>query len=283
MTDRYGVMGHPVTHSKSPAIHARFATQTGESLSYDAIAVAPGQFREAVEAFREQDGKGLNITLPFKQEAFALAAVRSRRAERAGAVNTLWFDDNNEVCGDNTDGVGLIRDLWHSCELRVTSRSVLLIGAGGAARGAACALLDEEPSRLVVANRTHEKASSLVVELGNKPCFCAKRFEELEGERFELVINATASSLEGEIPPVPVSAITAESVCYDMMYAPSETAFVAWGRRLGAKRCVDGLGMLVEQAAESFYIWRDVRPQTGPVLRHLRAEMATKNPAGTGR
>ncbi len=137
MTDRYGVMGHPVSHSKSPFIHARFAAQTGESLSYDAIAVELGQFPDAVSVFREQHGKGLNITLPFKQEAFALAAVCSRRAERAGAVNTLWFDDQNQVCGDNTDGVGLIRDLAHSCELTVASRSVLLIGAGGAARGAA--------------------------------------------------------------------------------------------------------------------------------------------------
>ena len=283
MTDRYGVMGHPVTHSKSPSIHARFAAQTGESLSYDAIAVAPGKFENAVAIFREQDGKGLNITLPFKQEAFALAATRSHRAEQAGAVNTLWFDENNQVCGDNTDGVGLIRDLSRSCELSVSSRSVLLVGAGGAARGAACALLDEDPKRLVIANRTHEKAASLVDELGKPSCFCATRFEDLEGEHFELVINATASSLEGQTPPLPASVVSGGTVCYDMMYGPSETAFVAWGKTLGARRCVDGLGMLVEQAAESFYIWRGVRPQTGPVLHELRAEMATKNSMGTGR
>ena len=283
MTDRYGVMGHPVSHSKSPFIHSSFAEQTGESLAYEAIPVEPGQFPGAVDAFRSAGGKGLNITLPFKREAFELAVSRSQRAERAGAVNTLWFDAGKGVCGDNTDGVGLIRDLAQSCELAVVPRSVLLIGAGGAARGAVCALLDEKPDNLVVSNRTYEKADALVREVGNPANTRALRFDELEGESFELIINASASSLEGEAPPIPSAVMTGESVCYDMMYAPSATAFVRWGLAHGAKLAVDGLGMLVEQAAEAFFLWRGVRPETGRVLRDLRAEMTPKSPIGAGR
>ena len=283
MTDRYGVMGQPVSHSKSPYIHTRFAAQTGESLAYEAIAVEPGEFPKALKTFRERGGQGLNITLPFKQEAFELAAVCTRRAERAGAVNTLWFDQDTGVCGDNTDGVGLIRDLANSCALTVASRSVLLVGAGGAARGAACALLDEEPANLVVANRTHDKALALVREIGETPRFSAVRLEELEGECFELVVNATAASLEGKTPLISPSVITLQSICYDMMYGPGDTAFVRWGRAHGARDSVDGLGMLVEQAAESFFLWRGVRPDTRVVLQDLREELATKNPTGIGR
>ena len=283
MTDRYGVMGHPVSHSKSPVIHSYFAAQTGESLTYDAIPVEPGKFPDAVDAFRSTGGKGLNITVPFKREAFELAVSRSGRAERAGAVNTLWFDSTKGVCGDNTDGVGLVRDLASSCELTLATRSVLLIGAGGAARGAVCALLDEKPGSLVVSNRTYERADVLVREAGNPESTRALRFDELGGESFEVIINATASSLEGATPPIPPSVITGESVCYDMMYAPSATAFVRWGRAHGAKLAVDGLGMLVEQAAESFFLWRGVRPETDRVLRDLRSQMTAKNPTGTGR
>ena len=283
MTDRYGVMGHPVSHSKSPYIHARFAAQTGESIVYEAISVEPDQFENALSTFREAGGRGLNITLPFKRLAFEMAAVRSPRAERAGAVNTLWFDQKCRTCGDNTDGVGLIRDLANSCALTVAGRSVLLVGAGGAARGALCALLDEQPTKLVVTNRTFDKARALVTDIGKPAGVCAVSMEALEGQSFELVINATAASLEGEMPLIPPSVITAQSVCYDMMYGPGDTTFVSWARAHGAKWALDGLGMLVEQAAESFFVWRNVRPKTSDVLRNLRAELSTKIPVSTAR
>lgn len=282
MTDLYGVMGYPVSHSKSPYIHARFAAQTGESMAYEAIAVEPGEFPGALKTFHERGGQGLNITLPFKQEAFNLASVRTNRADRARAVNTLWFDRDSGVNGDNTDGVGLIRDLANSCEQTVMSRSVLLIGAGGAARGAACALLDEQPQKLVVANRSHHKAVAMTQDIAT-PRMYAVRFEDLEGEHFDLIINATAASLQGEIPLVPASVVAKDSVCYDMMYGRGDTAFVTWSREHGAGCSVDGLGMLVEQAAESFYLWRKIRPNTADVLHDLRTELATKIPTETGR
>ena len=283
MTDRYGVMGYPVSHSKSPRIHSLFASQTGESLTYEALLVQPGEFPAALARFKAHGGRGLNITLPFKQEAFDIAAVCSPRAQTARAANTLWFDEQQGICADNTDGVGLIRDLSNSCSLTVSSLSVLLIGAGGAARGAACALLEETPKYLVVANRTHEKAENLVRDIANERYVRAKRFDQLSGDTFDLVINATAASLKGETPPISPAVITSKSVCYDMMYGSSETAFVAWGREHGACCSTDGLGMLVEQAAESFYIWRGVRPDSGSVLSHLREEMRLKTSAATGR
>ena len=280
MAERYAVMGYPVSHSKSPYIHGCFAAQTGEPITYEAIEVEPGRFPDAVRAFRERGGQGLNVTLPFKQEAFNLAQVRTDRAERAGAVNTLWFDEHTGINGDNTDGIGLIRDLAGTCGVSVTSSSVLLIGAGGAARGAACALLDEGPHRLVVANRSHHKAVSLAQEMGVPDMYAAK-LQDLEGEHFELVVNATAASIEGKVPPIPTSIIDRDSVCYDMMYAVEETAFVRWSRDNGARCAVDGLGMLVEQAAESFALWRKVKPNATEVLRALRSEIKkTSNETG---
>lgn len=276
MTERYAVMGHPISHSKSPFIHARFAAQTGQSITYEAIEVEPGQFENAVKTFHAHGGLGLNITLPFKQLAFDMAVVRSPRAERAGAVNTLWFDQQSQICGDNTDGVGLIRDLSSSCNFIVTARSVLLVGAGGAARGAACALLEQAPAKLVVANRTHQKARELVRDISESANVQAVAMEALEGQSFELVINATAASLHAQTPLIPASVITTESICYDMMYGVDETTFMGWARMHGARQSVDGLGMLVEQAAESFFLWRGVRPQTPDVLRDLRSELGKK-------
>lgn len=272
MTDRYGVMGHPVAHSKSPFIHARFAAQTSQDLVYEAIDVEPGGFAAAVETFRSGGGRGLNVTLPFKQEAFAASHKVSDRARRAGAVNTLSFEDE-AVRGDNTDGVGLVRDLVSNLGLEIRSRRVLLLGAGGAARGVLGPLLDEAPSELVVANRTVSRAESLCRDFGDQGAVRSAGFEALEGGAFDLVINATSAEVSGDLPPVPESALARDAVVYDMMYGTAPTAFVRWGRSAGARLAADGLGMLVEQAAESFFIWRGTRPETVPVLEALRRSL----------
>ena len=269
MTDHYAVMGNPIAHSKSPRIHTLFAEQTGEDLDYAAILVEPGAFPRAVADFQAAGGRGLNITVPFKEEAWSLAVRRSARAERAGAVNTLVLDVSGTQYGDNTDGAGLVRDLTvnHGCLL--AHRRVLLVGAGGAARGVIEPLLAEQPALLVNANRTPGKA----VELARLFCDLGRiegcGLTDLEGQAFDVIINATAASLAGQVPSLP-DAVCAGSWCYDMMYASKPTAFMEWASARGAEQCLDGLGMLVEQAAESFYLWRGVRPETAPVIRELR-------------
>lgn len=272
MTDRYGVMGHPVAHSKSPFIHARFAAQTSQDLVYQAIHVEPGGFAAAVAAFRAGGGRGLNVTLPFKQGAFAVSRTVSERARRAEAVNTLSFGEEG-VRGDNTDGVGLVRDLVSNLGIEIRSRRVLLVGAGGAARGVLGPLLDEGPSALVVVNRTVSRAVALGEAFGDQGPVRSAGFDDLRDGAFDLVINATSAEVSGELPPVPASALAEDAVVYDMMYGAGPTAFVRWGRSAGARVTADGLGMLVEQAAESFFIWRGVRPETAPVLDALRRSL----------
>ena len=272
MTDRYAVMGNPVAHSKSPRIHALFAEQTNQQLQYDAILVEKDGFREAVADFLRQGGKGLNITVPFKEEAWALAATRSDRAERAGAVNTLVLDESGRHFGDNTDGAGLVRDLLHNHGAVLENSRLLLVGAGGAARGVIEPLLGERPTLLVIANRTADKAvelARLFCELGHTEG-CG--LDDVNGQAFNIIINATAASLSGKVPALPESVVTADSWCYDMMYADRPTAFMDWAQQLGAARCMDGLGMLVEQAAESFCLWRNVRPDTRPVIYAIRGQ-----------
>ena len=275
MPDRYAVMGHPIAHSKSPFIHRRFAAETGEPVSYDALLVEPGDFRAAVERFRRQGGRGLNVTIPFKEEAFAISNRRSGRAERAGAVNTLWFD-GMAVCGDNTDGVGLVRDLGRNLAVEVKARSVLLLGAGGAARGIIGPLLDEGPERLVIVNRTADRAAGLARRFEGQGPVSAMTFDALPAGGFDLIVNATAASLAGDLPPLARGALRAGGVAYDTAYAARPTPFVEWGREEGAAVVADGLGMLVEQAAESFRIWRGREPRTGPVIDALRAHLAIR-------
>ena len=275
MPDRYAVMGRPIAHSKSPFIHRRFAAETGEPISYDALLVESGGFGAAVERFRRQGGRGLNVTIPFKEEAFALSNRRSGRAERAGAVNTLWFD-GTAVCGDNTDGVGLVRDLTRNLAVQVEARSVLLLGAGGAARGIIGPLLDEGPERLVIVNRTAERAAGLARRFEEQGPVGAVTFDALPAGGFDLVVNATAASLAGDLPPLARGALRVGGVAYDTAYAARPTPFVEWGREEGAAVVADGLGMLVEQAAESFRIWRGREPRTGPVIDALRAHLATR-------
>lgn len=269
--DRYAVMGNPIGHSKSPLIHAQFAVQTGQNLTYEAILVEPERFVVAVEAFHASGGKGLNVTVPFKQEAWTLARRRTPRAERAGAVNTLWWDAQDRLEGDNTDGVGLVRDLQINQGLTLAGLRILLLGAGGAARGVLEPLLQERPARLVIANRTADKAVELAAGFADLGVVTGCGFTALGTENFDLVINATAAGLTGQIPPLPAAVFASGAWAYDMMYASEPTAFVRWSLERGAERACDGLGMLVEQAAEAFWIWRGVRPATGPVIASLRA------------
>ena len=268
--DRYAVMGNPVAHSKSPRIHALFAAQTNQQLSYEAILVEKDGFSTAVADFLQHGGNGLNITVPFKEQAWALATTRSEHAERAGAVNTLILEKDGRHFGDNTDGVGLVRDLLQNHGSVLKNKRLLLVGAGGAARGVIEPLLNEKPSLLVIANRTADKAvelARLFCDLGHtEGCGLG----DVAGQSFDLIINATAASLAGQVPALPDSVVTADSHCYDMMYADKATAFMDWAQQLGAAHCMDGLGMLVEQAAESFYLWRDLRPDTGTVIQALR-------------
>lgn len=266
MSDRYCVFGNPVAHSKSPAIHACFAAQTRQDVVYEAILAPLDGFAASVQAFVEAGGRGANVTVPFKEEAHRLANRLTPRAERAGAVNTLIFDSSGMV-GDNTDGAGLLSDIERNLNLPLAGKRVLLLGAGGAARGVLAPLLDAGPSALVIANRGADKARALAAGAHRQAHGCG--FDEISGS-FDIVINATSASLAGESLPLPLATFAAGSLAYDMMYG-RDTPFLALARGRGAARCADGLGMLVEQAAEAFFVWRGVRPDTAPVLADLRA------------
>ncbi len=270
--DRYAVMGNPIAHSKSPDIHTLFAKQTGEPITYEAILVDTDGFDQAVEDFQQAGGRGLNITVPFKQQAWSLAQQRSQRAELAGAVNTL-NDKDGQWYGDNTDGIGLVRDLMQNHHISLHGSNILLLGAGGAARGVIAPLLEQKPDSLIIANRTASKAHQLAKLFSTYGPIKGVGFDEIPEQPFDCIINATAASLHGEVPPVPAACIGSSTCVYDMMYAAQATAFLQWAQQQGAKQCIDGLGMLVEQAAESFYIWRHVRPQTAPVIALLREKM----------
>ncbi len=269
-TDRYGVMGNPIVHSKSPRIHALFAEQTAQDLLYTAILAPRDGFVEAIRAFQAQGGKGLNITVPFKLQAWELMDAMSLRAHRAGAVNTILFREDGSCYGENTDGVGLVRDLRDNHRVPIKDQRILLLGAGGASRGVLGSLLEESPVQIVIANRTPAKARDLAFAFGGLGPLEGCGFPDLQGRSFDLIINATAAGLHHETPPLPDHVLARDGGCYDMMYGDKPTAFVRWGQRHGAAKSLDGLGMLVEQAAESFFIWRGVRPDTGPVIEALR-------------
>ena len=274
--DRYCVMGNPVDHSKSPWIHARFAALTGQALEYGKRLVPMDGFAEGVRAFRAEGGKGCNVTVPFKFEAFGLADVRSARAELAGACNTLRFDADG-IHGDNTDGIGLVSDLQDNAGVPLAGRALLLVGAGGAAAGVLGPLLQARPARLVVANRTLDKAQALVrrhamlaAQAGADLQACA--LDAVPGA-FDVVINGTASSMAGSAVPVGAGVLKPGALACDMMYGPAAQGFLQWAREHGAVGR-DGLGMLVEQAAEAFRFWRGVRPPSAQVLAQLRQELA---------
>jgi len=274
--DNYCVMGNPVAHSKSPQIHAAFAEQTRQKIFYQAILVDKGKFRDAIKEFQHQGGKGLNITVPFKRDAWEASDQMSRRAKRAAAVNTISLNDEGKITGDNTDGIGLIRDLTTNHKLSIKDKNVLILGAGGAVRGILDPLFDELPIRIVIANRTVSRAEKLIDTFSDRGDVSACGFDELAGGNFDIIINGTSASLQGDIPQLPESLINKNTCCYDMMYSETDTPFVAWAKVHGAGIALDGSGMLVEQAAESFYIWRGVRPETGSVIKSLKKVKSEK-------
>lgn len=267
---QYAVVGNPVKHSKSPRIHSLFASQTGIDLAYTAIQLKPENFEPGVRKFFADGGAGLNVTVPFKEKAFLLADSCSERASLAQAVNTLCVDGDGALIGDNTDGVGLVRDIKGNHQFEIRQRRILLLGAGGAVRGALSALVAEDPAEITIANRTPGKALQLKAEFGHLADLTAVGFGELDATAFDLVINGTSLGLEGKLPPISKAVISSACCCYDMVYADSDTVFVRWARDNGAVLALDGLGMLVEQAAESFAIWHGLRPQTLSVISQLR-------------
>jgi shikimate dehydrogenase len=269
LTDRYAVVGHPIGHSLSPRIHAEFARQTGQDMCYEAILAPLDGFAACVDAFRAAGGKGMNVTVPFKLEACRYASRLTARARLAQAVNTLAFD-GGDVLGDNTDGAGLVRDLGGNLDFSLPARRVLLMGAGGAARGVVLPLLEAGLRCLVIANRTPAKADELAREFASHGPVSASGYGELAGQSFDLVVNATSSSLADALPPLPAGVFADGSLAYDMMYGKGLTPFLRFAREHGAARLADGFGMLVEQAAEAFLLWRGVRPDTRPVIAALR-------------
>jgi len=272
MTDRYCVFGNPVAHSKSPAIHARFAAITQQDMDYEKHLAPLDGFAASVHAFIATGGRGANVTVPFKEEAFRLCTRLSQRAERAGAVNTLCFA-GNEIFGDNTDGAGLVRDITHNLGFDLSGQRILLLGAGGAVRGTLEPLLAAQPASLFVANRSADKAEALAALFNSTITVNGGNFAKIAGKSFDLIINATSASLAGQALPLPPGIFAAGSLAYDMMYGKGDTPFMQQARAQGAGRCADGLGMLVEQAAEAFALWRQVRPETAAVLADLRAQI----------
>ncbi len=269
--DFYAVVGNPISHSKSPLIHSLFAAQTGEDLEYTAIQAPVEGFETAVREFFDRGGKGLNVTVPFKVRAWKMAERCTNRANSAEAANTLYLDAESRLNADNTDGVGLVNDLQRNHGLRLAGMNVLVLGAGGAVRGILGPLLEAAPGAVVIANRTASKAEELAGLFAGQVPLRGCGFTDVDGP-FDLIINGTSASLQGDLPPLDPDVIGDNTVSYDMMYGHELTVFNRWALHQGADRAIDGLGMLVEQAAEAFYLWRGVRPDTGPVLRELRAE-----------
>ncbi len=282
MSERYCVFGNPIAHSKSPAIHALFAANTAQDMTYEALLAPVDGFAASVRAFIEAGGRGANVTVPFKEEAFRLCKQLSERAQHAGAVNTLIFR-GIEIFGDNTDGAGLVRDITQNLGFALAGKRILLLGAGGAARGVIKPLLDTRPDSLFIANRSPEKAAALAAEFSEiaipqgdflRGAVDAGNMATIAGKSFDLVINATSASLSGETILLPAGIFSPGSLAYDMMYGKGETPFLQTARGQGAARCADGLGMLVEQAAEAFSLWRGVVPESSSVLAELRANLA---------
>jgi shikimate dehydrogenase len=268
--DRYAVMGNPVAHSRSPVIHMQFAHQFRHRIEYTAIQVDAGGFEQAVEQFRAAGGKGLNVTVPFKQDAFRLADHVSERARVAEAVNTLRFEPDGRIFGDNTDGAGIVHDIEINIGVHLRGKSVLVLGAGGAVRGVLDPILHHHPAKLVIANRTVSRARDLASQFAGHGAVEGSGFPELKGRHFDIVINGTSASLQGEVPPLPATLFNRGALAYDMMYGDKPTPFMEWALLHGADKVVDGLGMLVEQAAESYFLWRGVRPETKSVIAGLR-------------
>ncbi|UTW44589.1 shikimate dehydrogenase [bacterium SCSIO 12696] len=272
MTDQYAVFGNPIGHSKSPLIHQAFAKQTNQPINYNAQLVAQDGFEAAADDFFATGGHGLNITVPFKQQAFEYANTLSERAKCAGAVNTLARQEDGSVLGDNTDGIGMVTDITANLGWQINAKRVLLLGAGGAVRGVLQPLLQQQPTSITIANRTVDKARQLAAEFSGLGSVSGCGFEELNGQAFDLIINGTSASISGQLPPLSKELLAPGCGCYDMMYGNEPTVFMKWATTNGAANVADGLGMLVEQAAESFALWRGVRPGTEEVINQLRGQ-----------
>ena len=273
MSDQYAVFGNPIEHSKSPQIHRQFAEQTQQSLSYEKTLVPKQDFNTVTDKFFDTGGKGLSVTVPFKEQAYQYAHSITDRARRAGAVNTLAVQSDGKVLGDNTDGVGLVTDIKNNLGWQIRHKRILILGAGGAVRGVLEPLLAEQPQHIVIANRTVDKALLLAKQFAELGYLLGCGYDMLAEQPFDLIINGTSAGLHRQLPPLPDSLIVeqhqAQTACYDMMYAAEPTVFVQWAQQRGALAS-DGLGMLVEQAAEAFALWRGVRPQTDNVMQSLR-------------
>lgn len=267
--DNYCVIGNPVAHSKSPQIHRAFANQFGLKLAYQAIAVPVAEFAEALANLRQAGFKGMNITVPFKQEACALSDVLTERARRAGSVNTMTFVADTRIHGDTTDGAGLINDLRnHGIDIK--GKRVLILGAGGAVRGVLFDLNREAPASLFITNRTLDRAEVICRQFSTVISLEVLPLQMLAGQTFDVIVNGTSASLKGEMLSLPEGILAPDACCYDMVYGDKDTTFVSWAKTQGARYALDGLGMLVEQAAESFRIWTGLSPQTRPVMQMLR-------------
>jgi len=269
--DQYAVVGNPIGHSKSPLIHKMFAQQSNQQLDYVTKLVALDRFAADVNSFFADQGCGLNVTVPFKQQAWDIANQLSDAAMLAGAVNTLWIKDG-QIQGDNTDGIGLVKDLISNNGYQLANKKILILGAGGAVRGVLQPIIAERPSSITIANRTLSKALELATIFSDIYTLNCCEYRQLEG-CYDLIINGTSASLNNELPPIPDELVSTGSYLYDMMYGSQVTVFNQWGKDLGAKKCIDGLGMLVEQAAESFRLWRGVEPDTAQVITRLRDEL----------
>ena len=268
--DRYAVIGNPVEHSKSPEIHELFADQTGEMISYEKIFAEENKFHQVATEFFNNAGKGLNITVPFKTNAFEFVDEHTNYAKRAGAVNTIILQENGTYLGANTDGIGLLRDLKKSLRIQIENKSILIIGAGGATQGIVEPLLNEQTAELLIANRTLSKADAIAVKFEDVGEVKTCGIDQIPNRSFDLILHATSAGLHSQNINLPTKIIGPHTCCYDLIYSDTDTAFMQWCKNCGAEKVVDGFGMLLEQAAESFYMWRGKRPDTTMALNYFR-------------
>ena len=268
----YAVFGNPIAHSQSPLVHSLFAKQVGIDLEYRAIQVDIGGFEQAVSGFQANGGNGLNVTVPFKLNAWKIADELTDRAQLAGAVNTLFFQDNR-IKGDNTDGAGLVKDIELNLNVALTDSKILVIGAGGAVRGVLAPMLEKQPESITISNRTKGKADALVEMFADYGTVSSTTLEQANLDRYDIVINATSTGIHGEVPSVSPQVFRGVSLVYDMMYGKNPTKFMQWAGQNSGAQISDGLGMLIEQAAESFKIWHGVMPQTSAVIGAVRSKL----------